>query len=115
MKKILLFAFQGEPACFSHAMLNVLDMAEKGMECRLIIEGAATALIEVLQKETHPLHTLYQKILDRKLLEGVCQACCQKMGTLESAREQKLPLLSDMSGHPSMSPYIEKGYTIITL
>ncbi len=115
MEKVMFFAFQGEPVCFAHAMMNVLEMKSRGFECGLIIEGKAAALIEELAKESHPQHGLYQKILDGGLLEGVCQACCHQMGTLEYAKKANLPLLSDMNGHPAMGPYIEDGYRIITL
>ena len=111
----MFFAFQGEPVCFAHAMMNVLEMNSIGFEAKLIIEGKATALIKDLAREDHPQHGPYQKILDQGLLEGVCQACCHQMGTLEFAREAGLPLLSDMNGHPAMGPYVEKGYKILTL
>jgi hypothetical protein len=29
MKKVALFAFNGEPMCFVHVLLNALDMKEK--------------------------------------------------------------------------------------
>ena len=115
MEKIIVFAFQGDPVCFTHAMLNVLDMTGRGMECRLVIEGAATALIKSLHEKTHAQHNLYAEILKQNLLEGICQACSNKMGSLKSAREQGLPILADMAGHPSMAPYIERGYRVITL
>lgn len=47
-------------------------------------------------------------------MAGVCKGCAQKMGTLDEAVRQDLPLLADMSGHPSVSGYIEDGYEIIT-
>ena len=115
MDKTVIFAFQGEPVCFAHAMLNILDMADNGIECLLIIEGSATALITPLNEESHPQHKMYREILSRGLLKGVCRACCHKMGTLDAAGEQGLTLLDDMSGHPSMAPYLKEGYRIITL
>ena len=47
-------------------------------------------------------------------MKGVCRACSSKLGTLEAAKEQELALLDDMSGHPGMSAYRDKGYEIIT-
>jgi len=44
----------------------------------------------------------------------VCLACSSKMGTLKDAQAQNLPLLDDMSGHPGMAGYMNKGYEIIT-
>jgi len=36
------------------------------------------------------------------------------MGTLEAVKAQGLTLLDDMSGHPGMMRYREKGFEIIT-
>ena len=55
MKKVVLFAFNGEPMCFVHVLLNALDMKEKGFEVRVVIEGAATKLIPDLAAEGNPL------------------------------------------------------------
>jgi hypothetical protein len=52
--------------------------------------------------------------LEAGLVEGVCKACSSKLGTLEVAKEQGLPLLDDMSGHPSMAAYRDNGFEIIT-
>jgi len=32
-KKVAIFAFHGEMMCFAHALLNALDMKEKGAKC----------------------------------------------------------------------------------
>ena len=37
-KKVAIFAFNGKPMCFVHALLNTLDMKEKGYDVKLIIE-----------------------------------------------------------------------------
>ena len=115
MNKAVIFAFQGEPVCFAHAMMNVLDLKEKGYEAALVIEGAACRLIGDLKETSHPQHPLYTAIIAKGLLAGVCRACCHQMGTLEEAQAQGLPLLSNMKGHPPVAPWLEKGYQVITL
>ena len=114
MDKIALFAFSGDPLCFIHVLLNALDFSEKQHEVKLVIEGSATKLVAELDRSDHPLHALYEKAKRRVLLAGVCRACAQKTGSLEAARAQNLHLLEDMSGHPSMSRFVEQGYRIIT-
>ncbi|MCF8130511.1 MAG: cytoplasmic protein [Deltaproteobacteria bacterium] len=114
MKKIALFVFNGDSMCFIHVLLNALDMKAKGDEAKIIIEGASVKLIPELVKSGNPLNGLWKKNLEAGLVEGVCKACSSKLGTLEAAKEQGLPLLDDMSGHPSMSAYRDKGYEIIT-
>ena len=112
--KTALFVFNGDPMCFIHVLLNALDMKEKGMEAHIIVEGAATKLLPELIKADHPLNKLWEKVKKQNLVHGVCKACATKMGTIESAREQGLAILEDMSGHPSMLAYLNDGYQIIT-
>jgi len=114
VEKIALFAFNGDPMCFIHVLLNALDFSDKDYEIKLVIEGSATKLIPDLNKDNHPLHSLYKKVKAQVLLVGACKACAQKMGTLQAAEAQGLHILEDMSGHPSMQNFIEQGYKIIT-
>ncbi|MDX2495341.1 MAG: cytoplasmic protein [Desulfuromusa sp.] len=114
MKKFALFVFNGDPMCFIHVLLNALDMQAKGHEATIIIEGAAVKLIPELVKPENPLNGLWRKTLDAGLVEGVCKACANKLGTLESAKEQGFSLLDGVSGHPGMAFYRDNGYEIIT-
>lgn len=112
--KTALFAFNGEAMCFVHILLNALDMKAKGMDARIIIEGAAVRLIPELAKEGHPLNGLYRKAKEQNLIEGFCKACAAKANTLEAGREEGLSELGEMTGHPSMARFMEEGYRIIT-
>ena len=114
MKKFALFVFNGDPMCFIHVLLNALDMKAKGHDPKIVIEGAAVKLVPELVKPGNPLNGLWKKNLEADLVEGVCKACSNKLGTLEAAKEHGLTLLDDMSGHPSMAVYRDKGYEIIT-
>ena len=114
MDKIALFAFNGDPMCFVHVLLNALDFSDKDYEIKLVIEGSATKLIPELDQKNHPMHNLYKKVKEKVLLVGVCKACAGKMGTLQAAQAQGLRILDDMAGHPSMENFIEQGYKIIT-
>jgi hypothetical protein len=114
MKKVALFAFNGDPVCFVHVLLNALDMDEKGMEVRLIIEGSAVTMVETLSDPEAPLHSLYEKVKERNLIDCVCKACGMKFGVADSAEAQGLPLKGDMSGHPAMTQYLDQGCEIIT-
>jgi len=113
-KKYALFAFNGDPMCFVHVLLNALDMQSKKYTVKVIIEGSATKLVKGLNDPKKPLANLYQKVKDLGLIDCVCKACALKMGSLDSAIEQKLTLGDDMSGHPGMARYIDDGYVIIT-
>lgn len=114
MKKMALFVFNGDPMCFVHILLNALDMKEKGYKVKVIIEGAVTKLVPELAKEDNPLHKLWEKAKSAGLVDGVCKACSNKMGTLEAAKEQGLALLDEMTGHPSMARYRDDGFEIVS-
>ena len=114
MKKFALFVFNKEPMCFIHALLNALDMKIKGHEAKIILEGASVKLVPELVKPENPLNGLWKKNLEAGLVEGVCNACSGKLGTMEAAREQGLKLLDDMSGHPGIETYRNQGYETIT-
>ncbi len=113
MKKIVLFAFNGELMCFIHVLLNAMDMQEKGWEVRIVIEGAATKLVSELAKPDNPLHKLYEKVKALYLIDGACRACSKKMDALEAVKSEGLKFLDEMAGHPSIARYKEEGYEVI--
>jgi hypothetical protein len=114
MKKVALFAFNGDGMCFIHVLLNAIDMNDKGYDVKIIVEGSATKLIPELAKDDHPMCRLYEKAKGLDLIDGACKACSNKMGTLKAAKAQGLRLLDEMSGHPSMARYREEGFDVIT-
>jgi hypothetical protein len=114
MLKVALVAFQGEIMCFAHVLLNALDVKNRGGEARIIIEGLATKLLQDLNRPENAFHSLYRKVREAGLVEGVCRACATKTGSLAEAQTQGLPLLDDMSGHPSLGRYLEAGFTVLT-
>ena len=96
-------------------LLNALVIKAKGHTAKIIMQGASVKLIPELVKPENPLNDLWKKNLEAGLVEGVRKACSSKLGTLEAAKGQKLALLDDMTGHPSMAAYRDKGYEIIPL
>ena len=114
MRKMVLFAFNGDPVCFVHVLLNALDMNAKGYEGKIVIEGAATKLIPELIEKGNPLNTLWERAVAAGLIEGACRACSNKMGTLEAAKQQGLELLDEMAGHPSMARYRNEGFEVLS-
>lgn len=114
MKKFALFVFNGDPMCFIHVLLNALDMADAGHEAKIILEGASAKLVPDLFTQKNPLNSLWTKVLERNLVDGVCKACSSKLGTLEDAKQHGLTLLEGMSGHPALSGYRDRGFEIIT-
>lgn len=114
MKRIALVAFNGESGCFIHVLLNSLDMANKGHEVKIVVEGAATALVPEMVEPGSPLHGLYSQAREKKLIDAVCRACSAKNGVLEAVEAAGLPIADEMAGHPSIRRYMEAGYEIVT-
>ena len=114
MEKVIFFAFRGDPMCFIHVLLNSLDLYEKGMDGRIILEGEAVKLVPEMLQTDHFLNKLYIKVKKLDLIIGACKACSHKLGVAEAIQNEDIALIGDMSGHPAMSEYIEQGYRILT-
>lgn len=114
MKKIVLVAFNGESLCFVHVLLNALDMHERGHEVKVVLEGAATKLIANLSTGDDIGADLYRKTKALGLFAGTCKACSAKMGVLEAAKSEGLPLLAEMKGHASIARFLEDGFEALT-
>ena len=113
VRKVALFAFNGDPMCFAHVLLNALDMKERGFDVKVVIEGTATTQVAELADESKPFANLYKQVLDAGVIDCVCEACSNQTASQESALKQGLALCSEMSGHPSVGRYIENGYEVL--
>lgn len=110
----MFFAFRGDPLCFIHVLLNSLDMASKGMEGKIILEGEAVKLVSAMAEPDHFLNKLYSQAKEQNLFIGACRACANKLDATESLEQENIAFIGDMAGHPAMSGYIEKGYSVLT-
>ena len=113
-EKVVLVAFNGEPMCFAHVLLNAVDMEERGFDVKVVIEGTATKMVSVLNDPDKPFAGLYEKVKEKNLIDCVCQACAAKMDALVAAKAQELPVCGEMNGHPSLARYLEDGYRVMT-
>ena len=127
MSKFAIFAFNGDPMCFIHVLLNALDLKDKGHDVAVVVEGSSVKLVGPLSggpgledlKAAKPamfdlLKTNFGKVRDAGLVDAVCRACSKQLGVLDSVEASGLPLSGDMSGHPAMASYIAEGFSIIT-
>lgn len=112
--KTALFAFRGDAMCFIHVLLNAMDMNEKGHETTIVFEGESVTLIPEMEKDGHFLNMLYLKAKNLGLFYGACKACSAKLKVDKAVQEAGIDLVGDMSGHPSMADFMDKGFTVIT-
>ncbi len=112
--KFVFFAFRGDAMCFVHVLLNSLDMAARGMEGQIILEGEAVKLVPEMARENHFLHQLFVRAREQGLIIGACRACSAKLKVSDAVRQERIELIGEMSGHPAMADYIEQGFTVLT-
>lgn len=112
MNKVVFFAFKENKMCFTHLLLNSLDIVEKGGQAKIIFEGSAVKLPQVLEEEKNPL---YIKAKKADIIEGVCEACSKTMGVYETNKDLGMTFLNDLKGHPAMEKYMSDGFEIVIL
>nr|WP_300004055.1 cytoplasmic protein [Tissierella sp.] len=112
MKKIAFFPFMEDKMCFMHILINALDLHEKGVATKIIVEGKAVKLIKVLEEEENKM---YLKTKELGLFDSICKACSAQMGVLEYNEKTGIPIKGNANGHPAMYDYISEGYDIVTL
>ncbi len=114
MEKTVIFAFRGDPMCFVHVLLNGIDLHDRGREGLIVLEGEALTLVSKMAEPGHMLNALYRKARALGILYAACRACSAKLKVEQDIEKENIPFLGDMSGHPSMAGFIEKGYDVIT-
>jgi predicted peroxiredoxin len=114
MDKIVLVTYNPEIMCFGHVLLYALDFDEKGYDVKIVIEGGAVKLVSAFTDPEAPFAKLYGQVKEKGLIDCVCKACSAKLGSIEDAQAQGLPVGGELMGHPSMDAYLRKGYRIIT-
>ncbi|TFG26211.1 MAG: cytoplasmic protein [Promethearchaeota archaeon] len=112
--KFALFAFNGDPMCFIHVILNALDLNDRGHDVKVIVEGSACKLVGEFNNQSNPFYKKYKELKDKNLIDCFCKACSNKMDSLKEVERAGFPTCDEMMGHPSMGKYIEQGYDIIT-
>lgn len=112
MEKYAIFAFRGEPVCFTHVMLNALDLDAKGHDVKVILEGEAVELVQTMREGEI---RLFAEMESKGLIDAVCRACSATLGVLEYNEKSGLRMAGEMNGHVAFSTYTDQGYTIITL
>jgi hypothetical protein len=115
MTKIVIFTFRAEPQCMLHALLYVLDLEENALWGEIVFEEESTKLIPEMAKPDHFLHQPYLQAKTRGLLWGACLACSNKMGVTHLIEAENIPLVGDLSGHPSISHFVKQDYMVLTL
>lgn len=112
MKKQLFVLFTSNKGIFTHILLNVFDLAEKGYDVGVIFESEACKLILEFEEKQYEK---FERLKSQNLVFAVCEVCAKSMNALESAKRQGLPLDGRMFGHPPLEEWIKTGYHIMLI
>ena len=110
MKKQLFVLFNYNKGIFTHILLNVFDLAEKGYEVGIVFESEACKLITEYETKKYDK---FEKLKARNLVAAVCEVCAKAMGALEAAKRQGLPIDGTLKGHPSLESWINKEFQVM--
>lgn len=112
MKKQLFVLFNYNKGIFTHILLNVFDLVEKGYEVDIIFESEACKLIPEYESKKYDK---FEKLKEQNLVAAVCEVCSKAMGALESAKRQRLPIDNTLHGHPALESWISEGFSVMLI
>lgn len=100
-----------------NAMAFALDLKQRELEVALLFQGAGTRWIKPLSDAAHPLHALFEAVVDR--VEGVCGGCADVFHATPDLAETALPIRRELelpgtSGLTSIGRYVVDGYDVVT-
>ena len=116
-EKVALFLFSGPetPCRLVHSLIFARDIADRGGEAKIILEGAAPEWLLLLPNPEHKLHSIYKTARENSVIAAVCRACASQAGATEAAEQEAIPLVGDAYGHVSLASYMEDGFRIVTI
>ncbi len=112
MNKQLFVLFNNNKGIFTHILLNVFDLAEKGYEVGVIFESEACKLISEYENKKYEK---FEQLKEKKLIAAVCEVCARAMGALESAQRQGLPIDGTLHGHPRLESWIKADFQVMLI
>ena len=112
MKKLLFVIWTDNKGIFTHIMMNVLDLNEKGHKVGVVFESEGCKLVLHYDENKNDK---FEKLKELNLIASVCKACAKGMGAFESAEKQNLPIHDDMWGHTPLEKWIAKDYELVSV
>ena len=98
----------------AHALIYANDLLEKGFETKILFDGGGTKWIQELTKNDHPLNSLFNRLKEKEVIDGVCEHCITVFkADIDIIRRSGVRLIGEFHGHPSISKYIENSYRVM--
>jgi len=100
-----------------NALAAAYDFKARQHEVKLLFQGVGTRWTELLVREEHPAHALYEAVKDT--VAGASLACCDVFGAREAAERSGFDLIASnkVPGTPglqSVAQYATDGYSVLT-
>lgn len=95
-----------------NALEAVKELAQAKDDVRLIFDGAGTKWIGELGKPDHKVHALFEAV--RGNITGACAFCAGAFGAKLDVETNRVPLVGEFDGHPSLKKLVDHGYQVIT-
>lgn len=94
-----------------NAMVTAKEFKEAGDEVVLVLDGAGTEWLPVLETPEYEYHDLYTLVRD---VVAVCEYCARAHGVEDALKSVDAERLNGNDGHPSFRSLVADGYEIIT-
>ncbi len=100
-----------------NGLATAYDYKHRGDEVTILFQGTGTRWVEELGKPDHPVHDLFQAVVDK--VAGVSCGCADVFGATEEAETAGFDLIKDNAvpntkGLPSLHRLVSDGYAILT-
>lgn len=94
-----------------NALETTKEFNEAGDEIRLVFDGAGTRWIGELGSAEHKYHALFESVKSRA---SACSYCARAYGVRTAVEQQRVTLLDEFDGHPSLRQAVSDGYQVIS-
>lgn len=115
-RKILFLVFTNDACRRNHAFMYAVDLARRGHDIRLLVEGEATRCL--LEREGL-FGELFEAARGLGVLVGLCRAASAGCGDASQdvtclAEQSGLTLIDNLDGHAGIASFVEDGYEVVT-
>lgn len=99
----------------THALLYAQQAEKEGIETKLIFDGGGTEWAVEMAKESSHYYKIYKSLLEKGVIEGVCQSCSKAFNVEDELKDLNVHFLGEAQGHPNIGKYLASGWEVITL
>jgi hypothetical protein len=94
-----------------NAMVATQEFLAAGDDALLVLDGAGTEWLPVLESPDYEYHDLYTDVRE---VVAVCAYCARAQGVGDVAESAPVDVLAGNGGHPSIHSLVDNEYEIIT-